>query len=110
LSGGRFSDGGGFLRGLLAGLVVAVALMITVEPLRDAILPGSTVDDQIADAVDVIDRSYFREPDDESLRNGSRASCESFAVRTTTGSRTTSTPRPSAASTLRPTASSAVSG
>jgi carboxyl-terminal processing protease len=71
LSGGRFSDGGGFLRGLLAGLVVAVALMITVEPLRDAILPGSTVDDQIADAVDVIDSSYFREPDDESLRNGS---------------------------------------
>jgi carboxyl-terminal processing protease len=72
LSGsGSSSDGGGFLRGLLAGVVVAVALLVLIEPLRDAILPGSSVDDQIADAVDVIDSSYFRQPDDELLQDGS---------------------------------------
>lgn len=65
-NGGR----GGFLRGLVTGAVVAVLLLALVTPLRDALLPESD-GDRIADALDVIDRSYFRETDSDALEDAS---------------------------------------
>lgn len=64
-------EGAGFLRGLVAGAVIAVLLLIAIEPLRDAILPDGTADDRVAQAIDVINETYFREPDDELLQDAS---------------------------------------
>ena len=59
-----------FLIGLLAGLVVALALVVLVEPVREA-LPG--VDDQSRtdQAREIIGQSYFRETDSEKLEDAS---------------------------------------
>lgn len=64
-------EGTGFLRGLVAGVIIAVLLLIAIEPLRDAILPDSRADDRVAQAIDVINEIYFREPDDELLQDAS---------------------------------------
>ena len=71
MSEGGAPEGNGFLRGLLAGVTIAVLLLIAIEPLRDAILPGSSADDRVAQAIDVIDQTYFRQPDDELLQDAS---------------------------------------
>ncbi len=71
MSEGGAPEGTGFLRGLLAGVAIAVLLLIAIEPLRDAILPGSSTDDRVAQAIDVIDQTYFRQPDDELLQDAS---------------------------------------
>ena len=71
MSEGGAPEGTGFLRGLLAGVTIAVLLLIAIEPLRDAILPGSSTDDRVAQAIDVIDQTYFRQPDDELLQDAS---------------------------------------
>jgi carboxyl-terminal processing protease len=62
---------GVFVRGLLAGVIAAVVLLIVIEPLREAILPGTGDEERISQALGVIDDSYFREVDDEQLGDGS---------------------------------------
>ena len=63
--------GPGFLGGLLAGAFLAVLLLIAVEPVRDVLLPGTSADDRVDQAIDVIDRAYFRRPEDEVLQDAS---------------------------------------
>jgi carboxyl-terminal processing protease len=70
LSPGSNRGGSGFVRGLLAGALVAVLALALVTPLRDALLPDSEAD-RIADALEVIDRSYFRESDPSELEDAS---------------------------------------
>jgi carboxyl-terminal processing protease len=69
LSPGGKSSGDGFVRGLLAGAILAVLLLITIGPLREALLPddGSRSDE----ALGVIDEAYFRAVDDTELEDAS---------------------------------------
>jgi carboxyl-terminal processing protease len=64
-------QGTGFFRGLLAGAIVAVLLLATIAPLREAILPADSAEDRVGQAIDVIDETYFRQPDSETLQDAS---------------------------------------
>lgn len=70
MSSGSNGGGNGFVRGLVTGALAAVLLLAFVTPLRDALLPDSEAD-RIAEALDVIDRSYFRETDSAALEDAS---------------------------------------
>ena len=63
-------SGDGFARGLLAGAVVVVLLLVLIEPLRDAILPADA-NDRSDEALEVIESSYFRATDAEDLEDAS---------------------------------------
>jgi len=69
LSPDRKPSGDGFFRGLLTGAIVAVLLLITIAPLREAVLPetGSRSDE----ARSVIEEAYFRAVDEGDLENAS---------------------------------------
>jgi carboxyl-terminal processing protease len=64
------SPTGGFLRGLVAGALLAVLALALIAPLREAVLPV-TSSDRVSEALDVIERSYFEEPDAEALEDAS---------------------------------------
>jgi carboxyl-terminal processing protease len=70
LSPGSKGGGGGFVRGLLVGVVAAVLLLALVTPLREAVLPDSD-GDRVTEALEVIDRDYFREADLAALEDAS---------------------------------------
>ncbi len=59
-----------FLIGLLAGLVVAFALVVFVEPVREE-LPGVEEQSRTDQAREIIGESYFRETDPEELEDAS---------------------------------------
>lgn len=59
-----------FLLGLLAGLVVALALVVFVEPVREA-LPGVEEQSRTDQAREIIGESYFRPTDPEKLEDAS---------------------------------------
>ncbi len=63
--------GGGFGRGVLAGAVLAVLALALLAPLREAVLPGSEQADRVEEALELIDRAYFRETDPDQLEDAS---------------------------------------
>lgn len=65
------SPGGAFGRGLLAGAIVTLLLLVTIAPLREAVLPGAEGNDRIEEALGLIERSYFEEPDTDALEQES---------------------------------------
>lgn len=70
MSSGDSRSGEGFVRGLIAGLLVAVLLLALIEPLREVVLPATSAD-RTSEALDVIEDAYFRETDGEDLENAS---------------------------------------
>lgn len=61
-----------FLLGLLAGIVAALAVVVLVEPVRDA-LPGVEEQSRTDQAREIIGESYFRPTDPEQLEDASIA-------------------------------------
>lgn len=61
----------GFARGLIAGAILAVLALITIAPLRDAVLPVDSESQRIDEALGIIESSYFRETDETELEDAS---------------------------------------
>lgn len=60
-----------FGAGLLAGAVTLLLALALISPLRDAVLPSDTADDQVTQALQVIGDSYFEETDPSDLADAS---------------------------------------
>jgi carboxyl-terminal processing protease len=61
----------GFARGLIAGAILAVLALITIAPLREAVLPPDPESERIDEALGIIESSYFRETDQSELEDAS---------------------------------------
>lgn len=62
---------GDFRRGLLAGALLAVLALALIAPLRDALFGSDPEAERVDEALEIIDRSYFRETARDDLENAS---------------------------------------
>lgn len=66
--------GAHFGRGFVAGGIIILLLLVTIQPLRDAVLPDDGADlDRVDEAAAIIEGTYFREADETQLEDSSIA-------------------------------------